>query len=686
MISARILIVEDEKIISLDLRRRLERFGYEVCGMASTGADAVAKADELGPDIILMDIMLSGEKDGIEAATQIKRDHGIPVIFLTAYADDKTLERAKAAEPFGYVLKPFKERELYSTIDIALYKSRADRRIKVQEQLVSSILNSIGDGIIATDEDNRIRFMNPIAESLTGWTEDAAKSECINDVLRLLDDKSKSYVQLPRPGEAANDEGLLFFEDIYLENKQGATVHIEGNLSQIRDERGEVRGHTVAFRDVTDIKELSDTITYQASHDSLTGLINRDEFFARLQSETSATEDNPYSVVYIDLDQFKVVNDVCGHLAGDELLRQVSGDIQSLVDNDNVTARLGGDEFGVLLKGCTLDQSLSMGERILSSLRRKFIWQNHSFNISASIGLVPVTRKMADVYAILAAADDACYLAKESGGNAIKVYETADYTFLKRRGEMQWISRLTSALEHGHFVLYAQPIRAASGDEPDKYEILLRLREDDGTIIGPGDFIPAAERYNLMPSIDRWVIAETITFVKNNIDALAEGTVFCINVTAASIADESLLEFFKEHLESAGLSPASFCIELTETAAIENFSRAVAFIKHLKAMGASFALDDFGNGFSSFAYLKKLPVDFLKIDGSFVQGVASDASDHAMVEAVNRIGHVMGMRTIAEYVMNDDIVAALRDLGVDYLQGFTIAEPAPLEAVVAPVK
>lgn len=679
MISARILIVEDEKIISLDLRRRLERFGYDVCGMASTGSDAVNKAAELEPDIILMDIMLSGDKDGIEAATEIKRVHNIPVIFLTAYADDKTLDRAKAAEPFGYVLKPFKERELYSTIDIALYKSRADRRLKAQERLVSSVLNSIGDGIIATDRENCIRFMNPVAEALTGWVEESAKGTPVNEVLRLLDDKSQTYVQLPAPGDQSE---LLFFESIYLENKQGARIHIDGNLSRITDERGSIDGQTIAFRDVTDIKEMSDTISYQASHDALTGLINRDEFFNRLKREIETGK--PCSVVYIDLDQFKIVNDVCGHLAGDELLRQVSNDIREEVDNGTLAARLGGDEFGVLLSGVSIEDSLSVGERILERIRHKFIWQKHSFNVSASIGLVPVAEKETDVYTILAAADDACYLAKESGGNSIKVYQTADYSFLKRRGEMQWISRLTSALEHDRFLLYSQPIRAIRETEADKFEILLRLREDDGTIIGPGDFIPAAERYNLMPSIDRWVIAESFSFVRTRCSSLPKGTVFCINITAASLADETLLPFIREHLEAASLPPALFCFELTETAAIENFSRATSFIRELKKMGSSFALDDFGNGFSSFAYLKNLPVDYLKIDGSFVQGVAEDESDYAMVEAINKIGHVLGMKTIAEYVYDEKIHATLERLGVDYVQGYTIAEPRPLEKVVGP--
>ncbi len=680
---SRILIVEDEKIICLDLQRRLEKFGYNVAGVASTAQEAIDKAANLQPDIILMDIMLGEESDGIDAATEIKNLLGIPVIFLTAYADDKTLERAKAAEPFGYVLKPFKERELYTTIDIALYKSGVDKKLARQERWFSGILHGVADGIIATDTENRIEFMNPVAENLTGWTEENAKGRTLQEVFQVFDANSEIRLELPSGVSGGGRRGPLYFEDVFLTNKQGARIHINGTVAPIRADRDNYAGQAIAFRDVTALKRMSDTIVYQASHDALTGLINRDEFFSRLDDVTRATiqDGRSHTFAYIDLDQFKVINDVCGHYAGDELLRQVSQAIQDTLRSNFVIGRLGGDEFGVVLMDCPLDQAYDRTTDVLDAVRRKFIWHKHSFNVTASIGLVPVNEEQTDGYAILAAADDACYLAKEQGGNTVKIYETANYTFLKRRGEMQWISRLTHALEEDRFCLFYQPIVATNGAGPDKKEILLRLKEQDGSLADPSQFIPAAERYNLMPNIDRWVLKEVVDYAARQREILGESDTFCINISGASVADETFLDFAIQIFEQAEAVPSQICLEVTETAAIENLSRAVDFMNRLKSMGVTFALDDFGNGFSSFAYLKNLPVDYLKLDGSFVRSIDQDPIDRSMVEAVNRIGHVIGMQTIAEYVRNQEIQDIVEGFGVDYIQGFHIARPAPLPSL-----
>jgi diguanylate cyclase (GGDEF)-like protein/PAS domain S-box-containing protein len=677
---SRILIVEDEKIICLDLQRRLEKFGYAVVGIASTAEEAIDKAANLHPDIILMDIMLGEESDGIDAATQIKDLLAIPVIFLTAYADDKTLERAKVAEPFGYVLKPFKERELYTTIDIALYKSGIDKKLARQERWFSGILHGVADGIIATDTENRIEFMNPVAEHLTGWNEDDATDKSLAEVFQVFDNNSEIRLELPTASASGNRRGPLYFEDVFLTNKQGARIHINGTVAPIQVDHGVRSGQAIAFRDVSAIKRMSDTIVYQASHDALTGLINRDEFFSQLDDVARSTLDDgrSHTFAYIDLDQFKIINDVCGHYAGDELLRQVSQAIQDSLREEFVIGRLGGDEFGVVLVDCPLDDAYSQAEGVLEAVRRKFIWQKHSFNVTASIGLVPVTEDQTDGYAILAAADDACYLAKEEGGNGVKIYETANYTFLKRRGEMQWISRLTHALEEDRFVLYFQPIVALKEGETHKKEILLRLQETDGSLVDPSAFIPAAERYNLMPSIDRWVLNAVSLYASRQIELHDECDIFCINISGASVADETFLDFAVGLFERHPKLPSSFCLEVTETAAIENLSRAVEFMNRLKKMGVTFALDDFGNGFSSFAYLKSLPVDYLKLDGSFVRGIDEDPIDRSMVEAVNSIGHVIGMKTIAEFVRNQEIQDIVEGFGVDYIQGFHIAKPAPL--------
>lgn len=680
MSTQRILIVEDEKIIALDLRRRLEKFGYEVTATASTADEAVSAAAAEPPDLVLMDVMLTGSQDGISAAEAIRRQNPVPIVFLTAYADEETLERAKHVEPVGYVLKPFKERELYTTIEMALYKSRVDRLLRRHERLFHSILSSTGDGIIATDRSNSVRYVNPAAATLTGWKPDDAVGRPLTEVFSLRHEQTRAPIALPVPNERDSDTARVF-AGVVLESKIGASISISGNVGLIRDEYGEPDGLAVSFRDLTDLKHMSATISYQASHDALTGQLNRDEFAARIGEicDQTRTDLRKHTFMYIDVDQFKVLNDVGGHLAGDELLRQIADDVDEVIPQDHLLARLGGDEFGVVVLDCPLAAGKRLAKVLLAHLGRRFIWQQHSFNVSASIGLVGINHHNNGVNEVLSAAYDACCLAKEVGGNAIRTYEPGDNTFLKRRDEMQWIGKLTDALEEDRFVLYGQPIRSLGGDHPDKIEILLRLRERNSDLTSPGKFIQAAERYKLMPAIDRWVINAAFRHARACIDIGKPRGIICINLSGASLADDTLLDYVLFMLERHDVPASQFCLEITETSAIQNQARALAFMNRLRSEGASFALDDFGNGFSSFAYLKKLPVDYLKIDGSFVVGIDTDPIGRAMVDAVNTIGHTMGMLTIAEYVTNDRIREVLTELGVDYGQGFALAEPLPLE-------
>lgn len=680
--SERILIVEDEKIIGLDLQRRLEKFGYTVVDLVSTGERAVAVAWETRPDIILMDIMLAGKIDGIEAAKKIKENCKIPVIFLTAYADENTLERAKLAEPFGYILKPFKERELYTTIDIALYKHSIDRKLYQQERWFSAILESAGDGIIATDRNNFIRFMNPVAEILTGWKEKDIQGANIKEILKLYDDKTSLAIEIPKVPDTRS-EFPLFFDSVHLINKQGAIIHIEGSVAQILEPDKNIIGQVFVFQDITDIQRMTETITYQASHDSLTGLINREEFFLKLEGALDRVRGSGtrHGFIFLDLDKFHVVNDLCGHIAGDELLRQVSEDIKAVVPEGKSIGRLGADEFGILIDDIGMQDAQATAQKLLQTIQRTFLWQKNSFKITASIGIVPIDEDCKDFYNILAAADDACYFAKQEGGNRIKQYDTTDYQFLKRRGEMQWISQLTTALEENRFVLYSQTILALDSSKAygNKAEILLRLKDPDGKLVPPSDFIPAAERYNFMPAIDRWVIKETVEFIRKLTASGAKPEIiYCINVSGASIADETLFDYISNVFNLSGVDPKLFCFEITESTAIENLSHALAFIKNLKQLGSTFALDDFGNGFSSFANLKSLPVDFLKIDGSYVKDIVQDPIDYTLVESVNKIGHAMGMKTIAEFVQSVEIIELLKKMGVDYGQGYSISKPEPL--------
>ncbi len=682
MDNERILIVEDEKIIALDLQRRLERFGYVICDTSADGEDAVVKARQHRPDIILMDIMLAGAVDGIDAAKIIKRELQLPVIFLTAYADERTLERAKEAEPFGYILKPFKERELYTTIDIALYKYRVDRNLKRQERLFSAILHSVNDAIVAIDTNSRILFLNPIAAQMSGWPEADAQNKTVQQVLSLIESRNLSPIL---PEILPTGEQPSFFRDAIMKGRHGQTYIVDGSITKIHQAENETEGYVIAIRDISEIKKMSATIDYQASHDGLTGLSNREEFALKLADVLEDLKRSPgsHTLVELDVDRFKVVNDTCGPIAGDELLRQIANFIQTLTQRHDFSARLGGDEFALILRDCALDDAMQVAKRLQSAVQNhNFIWQKNMFPITLSIGLVPLLSEDSDIHTVLAAADDACYIAKEEGGNRISVFERTNEKYVLRRGQMEWIGKINDALENNRFRLWYQPIEPLKEDglALPKVEVLIRLQNEDGTISGPGSFIPSAERYGLMTAIDRWVLENT---VKTWVRLKGQGheivkRVFTVNLSGPTLLDESFVDFVTMTFNHYGASPRSFCFEITETAAIQNLSYASRFIGTLKDQGFSFSLDDFGSGFSSFNYLKNLAADYLKIDGSIVQNIDESLVNYTMVESINSMGHVLGLKTVGEYARNDAIVERLRRIGVDYAQGYALAEPQPL--------
>jgi diguanylate cyclase (GGDEF)-like protein len=472
-----------------------------------------------------------------------------------------------------------------------------------------------------------------------------------------------------------------------LVSRDGRKIAIEDSAAPIRDRHGRIAGVVMVFHDVSHTRELAQQLSWQASHDALTGLINRNEFENRLRHALASARDegHQHALLYLDLDQFKVVNDTCGHVAGDELLRQLSDINQAQMRASDTLARLGGDEFGVLLERCPQEQACRVAENLRRNMKDyRFAWENKSFEISASIGVVGIHAESGDLAHVLSAADMACYAAKESGRNRIHVYHESDTELLQRQGEMFWVARINQALEENLFLLYRQAIVPTNGlsENMEHYEVLLRLRADDGTIIAPGDFIPAAERYNLMPAIDRWVVQNLFIQQREALRSAGRNTgcdcLVAINLSGASFSDGHFLDFVRARLETHAIPPERICFEITETAAIANLTHATHFMKELRALGCRFSLDDFGSGLSSFGYLKNLPVDFLKIDGALVRQVADNPIDLAMVEAINGIGHVMGMRTIAEFVENQAIRDKLVAIGVDYVQGYGVEMPRPL--------
>jgi diguanylate cyclase (GGDEF)-like protein len=443
-----------------------------------------------------------------------------------------------------------------------------------------------------------------------------------------------------------------------------------------------VVGAVLVFHDVSESRELNRKLSYHASHDQLTGLVNRREFEICLDRalRSARAKEASYALCMLDIDQFRIINDSCGHAAGDALLGQVGALLKSKVRWRDTLSRLGADEFGILLESCTLDEAMRTAETLREAVRNfRFVWEDRQFRLSASIGVVPLTPETGDVASLLQAADTACQTAKEQGRNRVHSFAENDIELMRRRREMQWVSRINVALEEGRFELYRMPIAALQSPEQGAhYEMLLRMRDESGRIIGPDTFFGAAERYGLMPGIDRWVIENTFRWLVSDTDE-REGLAVCaINLSGQSLGDDKFLPFVIDQFERSGLDGRKICFEITETAAVASFAQANRFIQSLKALGCQFSLDDFGTGLSSFGYLKHFPVDYLKIDGSFVRNILTDAIDREMVRSINEIGHLTGKKTIAEFAENDEIISMLRGLGLDYAQGYGVATPSPV--------
>ncbi|MFO7604296.1 MAG: EAL domain-containing protein [Gammaproteobacteria bacterium] len=564
--------------------------------------------------------------------------------------------------------------------DITEYKQLSEALYDEKER-AEVTLHSIGDAVITTDEHGHIMYMNPVAEALIGWNKREVIGKPLQDVFLIHNEESREPVE--NPVHICLRQGVVvgLANHTVLTNRHGVEVAIEDSAAPIRDRQGKIIGVVMVFHDVGLTRELTRKMTWQATHDSLTGLINRNEFEHHLSHliQSAQTEGRVHALLYLDLDQFKLVNDTCGHAAGDALLKQLSFLLLQKIAAPDILARLGGDEFGVLLH----DRDMQAAHETAEALRQvvnefRFSWDKNLFEIGVSIGLTLIERGMENINDILGHADVACYAAKDLGRNRIHAYEPNDMDMARRRSEMQWASEITRALEENRFVLYQQRIIPVDHrHKSESIEILVRMLDSDGQIVPPFTFIPAAERYNLMPAIDRWVIDNTLLHLSQHRHDFHH---VAINLSGTSLADDSLLGFIKARLEYHKIPPRLICFEITETAAISNLAKAVDFIEALKAEGCSFALDDFGSGLSSFTYLKTMPVDYLKIDGSFVKDLETDPIDRAMVSAINAIGHVMEIRTIAEFVENDRILAILSAIGVDYAQGYGIAKPAPLKA------
>jgi diguanylate cyclase (GGDEF)-like protein/PAS domain S-box-containing protein len=571
-------------------------------------------------------------------------------------------------------------------VDITESKLYEDALFREKES-AQITLQSIGDGVITTDANSNVEYINPVAEDLTGWKVDDASGRSIDEIFRGFHEETCEPLENPLAVSIRRDRAIKSVRPTLLIRRDGNELYIESTASPIRDGKGSVTGGVLVFHDVSESRELNRRLSYHASHDILTGLVNRREFESRLERalKSARARETSYALLYLDLDQFKIVNDSCGHSAGDALLGQLGALLKSKIRWRDTLARLGGDEFGVLLESCSLEEAMNSAESLrLAISEYKFIWEERNFRLGVSVGVVPITAENEDVAALLSAADSACAAAKEAGRNRIHSFQENDIDLMRRRREMQWAARINNALEEDRFELFRQTILPLQAhEEGAHYEILLRMRDENGGIISPGLFIEAAERYGITPNIDRWVIRSAFRWLVSEADERERLALCSINLSGQSFGDEKFLPFVIDQFQMSGIDASKICFEITETAAIASYSQANRFINALKELGCKFALDDFGTGLSSFGYLKHFPVDFLKIDGSFVKEILHDPIDREMVRSINEIGHLTGKKTIAEFAENEEIITMLRGMGIDYAQGYGVSEPKRVTRAVA---
>ena len=573
------------------------------------------------------------------------------------------------------------------SVQMAIINMQLVSDMRSERERAEVTLHSIGDAVITTNVNGKIEYMNHVAESLTAWSLDDAKNLAVQKVFRIEDLDT---------GEPIHDvvksclyDGVSINKSILrLVSKNGNNKDIESSISPILNTSGKAEGVVIVFHDETQRRQLENTIKHQAAHDPLTNLLNRDAFDIELSDHVyDAMNNNKHHVLcYLDLDRFKLINDTAGHIAGDQCLIQVTSLIQSCIRVDDIFSRLGGDEFGLILKHCSQEAALKITNKITAIISdMTFNWDDCDYSLGVCIGINPLDKNTLDAADAIRKADLACYTAKDHGENQIYIYEEEDSELIRRQEETYWATRIAEAIDNDRLKLYAQPIVPLKNKDPMRQhmEILVRLLDEDDQIIPPNAFIPAAERYKLMHLVDRNVIFKTFSFINEHSESDEKLTHYSINLSGNTIDDKNIVSYIKETAEEFEIDSKHICFEITETAAIKNLQKAKLLIKELKSYGFKFALDDFGSGLSSFQYLKSLPVDYLKIDGSFVSDMVNNNVDHAMVAAINEVGHIMGIETIAEYVENDQIVKKLRDLNVDYAQGYGIEQPKPLREALS---
>ncbi len=692
--TATILIVEDESIVAQDIQMTLEELGYQVVAIADSGELAIQVAINLQPNLILMDIRLLGEMDGIEAAFFITEQVNIPIVYLTAHGDEETLARAKLTTPFGYLIKPFSERELRITIEIALYKYEIQQKLVNNEQWLTTILHSVGDGVITTDINQQITYLNPVAEQLTGWTFVEAIGQPIADVLKIVNETTRQSVANPVAKAIKTGEITSLDPNTLLIRQDGQEIPIGDSAAPINNHKGTIPlkdtrnnciGAVLIFRDITEHKIVTQRLHRQAFYDSLTNLPNRVWFMERLIDALERVKRNPnylFAVFFLDLDRFKVINESLGHQVGDYLLTAVAERFKQVVRTLDTVARFGGDEFAIILEHLqSPEEAIQVAQRLSQSIRVPFYIAGQEIFTNTSIGVVLSSLSYESVEDVVRDADIAMYRAKAKGRGCYEVFDPAigEQVISVSRLEHD----LRGAIERNELVVYYQPIVDLRTEKITGVEALVRWQHPQQNLLLPAHFIPIAEETGLISNIDRWVLQEAARQMKAWLSLNQQISLKKVSVNLSSdfCFHPNLKQEIAKILQDIGLPPGHLTLEITETALIRNPEAATAILKQLKDLGIRLSLDDFGTGYSSLSYLHRFPVDILKIDRSFIANLNKATESIEIVKAIINLGQTLNLDVVAEGIETCEQLELLQQHQCHYGQGYWFSPPLSVSQI-----
>ncbi|MDB9529303.1 EAL domain-containing protein [Oscillatoria sp. CS-180] len=699
MSSKTVLVVEDEVVIAMDLQNTLTDLGYSVPEIITSGEEATRKALEIKPDLVLMDIHLQDVIDGIEAASIITQTLEIPIIYLTAYADEETLKRAHWTQPFGYILKPYEASELQANIEIAFHKHQFDRLLRTNRQWLLAVLTSISEGVVAADNDGLIKFMNPVAEALTGWSQEDAIGRSSQEILQIIDEltcKSINHSDLPSLPKANTTHQS---SKTVLLSRCHQEIPIVHSASPIQNEQGTTDGTVIVFRDMSEQRRTQALLEYNAMHDPLTKLPNRVLLFDRLKHAVERAQRSPqfgFAVVLLDLDRFKIINDTLGHIVGDKLLMEIAPRLTNELRTVDTVARLGGDEFAILLEDVT-DPTIASRtvQRLLQEIPKPIYIDGHELVVTASIGIVLSSMPHESAADLLRDADTAMYRAKAQGRGRYELFDSAMHSQAKQL--MHFESSLRQATVREEFRVHYQPIVNLKTREMVCLEALVRWQKPDNSVVLPEEFIPVAEEVGLITSIDQWVLYEACRQLKTwqqmwhspvqrqtrppGLAASFSDMTVSVNISSKQFSQKNILQTFDNILQSTGLEGRFLKLEVTESVFIEDVARAANIFAQIKERGIQICLDDFGTGYSSLSYLHRLPIDIVKIDRSFFREMNIDLEKIEIVRATIDLCHSLGKTVIAEGIETRAQLDILLELGCQYCQGYLFSRPVDADFV-----